>query len=165
MGAIAYVTDLIFRTKITSTAASLGADVVVAGSAEMLQAALSAGRPRLVIVDLDAAGDVMEAIRCARATAPAAQLLAYASHVQADRMAAARAAGAQEVLARSAFVQRLPAMLEATRPAPDTAEASTKSPAVAPSRCPRCGAAVLARRHCKLLCESCGYVESCEDLF
>lgn len=31
--------------------------------------------------------------------------------------------------------------------------------------CPMCGLAVLVRRHCKTLCEQCGYVESCEDNF
>ena len=32
-------------------------------------------------------------------------------------------------------------------------------------RCPMCEAATLIRRHCKTLCERCGYVESCEDSF
>jgi len=31
--------------------------------------------------------------------------------------------------------------------------------------CPQCGAANLLSRQCKLMCPSCGYVESCEDLF
>lgn len=31
--------------------------------------------------------------------------------------------------------------------------------------CPVCEAAVLVARHCKTLCEHCGYVESCEDNF
>lgn len=30
--------------------------------------------------------------------------------------------------------------------------------------CPLCGRR-LVERHCKRLCENCGYVESCEDLF
>ncbi|MBI4717628.1 MAG: hypothetical protein HY763_07475 [Planctomycetes bacterium] len=29
--------------------------------------------------------------------------------------------------------------------------------------CPRCELAPLRNRHCKLVCEACGYVESCED--
>ena len=32
-------------------------------------------------------------------------------------------------------------------------------------RCPRCESAILIVRHCKALCERCGYVESCEDNF
>lgn len=31
--------------------------------------------------------------------------------------------------------------------------------------CPRCGRAELVARHCKSICEQCGYVESCEDNF
>ena len=31
--------------------------------------------------------------------------------------------------------------------------------------CPMCQAAILVARHCKLICERCGYVESCEDNF
>ena len=31
--------------------------------------------------------------------------------------------------------------------------------------CPMCEAGCLVARQCKLICESCGYVESCEDTF
>ena len=31
--------------------------------------------------------------------------------------------------------------------------------------CPLCEAGLLVARQCKLICESCGYVESCEDSF
>jgi hypothetical protein len=31
--------------------------------------------------------------------------------------------------------------------------------------CPRCERGYLILRQCKLLCERCGYVESCEDSF
>lgn len=31
--------------------------------------------------------------------------------------------------------------------------------------CPVCESARLVQRHCKTLCERCGYVESCEDNF
>jgi len=31
--------------------------------------------------------------------------------------------------------------------------------------CPMCESAELVVRHCKAICESCGYVESCEDNF
>lgn len=30
--------------------------------------------------------------------------------------------------------------------------------------CPRCARDVLRPAHCKLICNGCGYVESCEDL-
>jgi len=31
--------------------------------------------------------------------------------------------------------------------------------------CPMCQASYLIARHCKSVCERCGYVESCEDNF
>ncbi len=30
--------------------------------------------------------------------------------------------------------------------------------------CPQCNLAPLKPRHCKAVCDECGYVESCEDL-
>jgi DNA-binding NarL/FixJ family response regulator len=67
----------------------------------------------LLIVDLDAERDPVEAIRTAAAVAPRPRIVAFVSHVRADLVAAARAAGADEVMARSAFVQRLEPMLAA----------------------------------------------------
>ena len=34
-----------------------------------------------------------------------------------------------------------------------------------PVPCPRCETGVLVHRHCRSICENCGYVESCEDNF
>ncbi len=31
--------------------------------------------------------------------------------------------------------------------------------------CPQCQLGELTSRHCKVICELCGYVESCEDVF
>lgn len=31
--------------------------------------------------------------------------------------------------------------------------------------CPQCGRETLTDRHCKVVCEQCGYTESCEDIF
>lgn len=156
--AAAYVSDLIFRSKITSTAAALGVIAQVVASTDALQAALQTAAPRLLIVDLDASGDPIAAIGLARRASDPPRIVAYGSHVDTQRLAAAQVAGADEVLPRSAFTQRLPSLLEALlKPA---AQASP-----AKRTCPRCGAAALAQRQCKLWCDGCGYVESCEDLF
>lgn len=68
----------------------------------------------LLLVDLDAgwldAPAVISELRRDPATA-AVPIVAFSSHVQRDAMAAARAAGADEVLARSAFLHRLPGLL------------------------------------------------------
>ena len=113
---IALVTDLIFSTKITGTAKALGGQVTVARSLDRLREVLAgptggaAPAAAQVIVDLNASAvDVMEAIRLAKQHG--ARVVAFLSHVQVNLAAAAREAGADQVLARSAFVERLPQIL------------------------------------------------------
>lgn len=109
---LALVTDLIFSTKIKSTAASMGAEVKMVRSLEKLDERLAAAHDDLVIVDLNAEGvDVLEVIRHCLAAPHQPRIVTYASHVQADLITAARQAGAHEVMARSAFVEKLPALL------------------------------------------------------
>jgi DNA-binding NarL/FixJ family response regulator len=136
---IAVVTDLIFSTKITGTAKALGGQVLVARSVEALTQRLDAavggsgqgtvasngpdaevaggegeagaGRP-LVIVDLNSSGvDGVAAVRAAKGHASGPRVVAFLSHLQAELAAAARAAGADQVMARSAFVERLPELV------------------------------------------------------
>lgn len=107
--------DLIFTTRIRAEAAAAGATVGVARNLDLLRTKLEGcaaeGGPalRLVIVDLDAP-DAIEAVRLAAAAAGGPRVVAFVSHVRGDLAAAARDAGAGEVLARSAFVGRLPAL-------------------------------------------------------
>lgn len=113
---LALVTDLIFATKITSTATSLGVDVKVVRTLSKLHEALTAGGNALVLIDLNADGvKAIEAIEVCRCASPRSRTIAYASHVQADLITAARQAGADEVLARSAFAAKLPMLLAAAR--------------------------------------------------
>jgi DNA-binding NarL/FixJ family response regulator len=108
-------TDLIFSTKITGTAKALARPFLVARTLDKLDGALTAAAPRpLLVVDLNITGaDPIAAIHAARAHANAPQIVAFLSHVQADLAAAARAAGADKVLARSAFTATLPEILSA----------------------------------------------------
>ena len=110
---IAVVSDLIFSTKITGTGKALGRPVMVARTIERLREHLAASEKsdgKLVIVDLNVTGpDPMAAIR--EAKADGAQVIAYLSHVQAELAAAAKQAGADQVMARSAFTDRLPQIL------------------------------------------------------
>lgn len=116
MANFAYVTDLLFSTKITSTGQALGVPVTVARGVDVLIEKLSATSEEeadtLVIVDLNASGDPMEAIRRVKALASPSRVIAFVSHVQADLAAAARDAGADEVMPRSAFSMNLPAILK-----------------------------------------------------
>ena len=116
MSVIAYVTDLLFSTKITSTGQALGVPVTVARSVDALAKCLGSAveadaTEPLVIVDLNASGDPLEAIRQMKSRTAPPKVIAYVSHVQADLAAAARSAGADEVMPRSAFSMNLPAIL------------------------------------------------------
>lgn len=121
MSTFAYVTDLLFSTKITSTGQALGVTVTVARGVDVLFEKLSAASGdeagTLVIVDLNASGDPVGAIRRVKALASPPRVVAFVSHVQADLAAAARDAGADVVMPRSAFSMNLPAILKgATAP-------------------------------------------------
>jgi hypothetical protein len=107
----ALVSDLIFATKIRSAAKAAGVSVTIVRSVDALAERLKAGSDALIIVDLNADADALGAVRRSRAAAHQPRTIAYASHVQADLIEAARRAGAHEVMARSAFVTRLVALL------------------------------------------------------
>jgi CheY-like chemotaxis protein len=113
---IAVVTDLIFSTKITGTAKALGKLYVVARTLEKLGEQLDlATEPPLVIVDLNSAGvDGVEAVRRAKGHRSGARVVAFLSHVEVELAQAAREAGADQVMARSGFVERLPGLLQTT---------------------------------------------------
>lgn len=66
----------------------------------------------LVLVDLGhRAADPVGAIRALRARSPVPRIVAFGSHVDAETLSAAREAGADRVLARSAFSARLAELL------------------------------------------------------
>ena len=110
---IVLIDDLIFETKIRSTAASLGVAAAVVKSATDLSAALDAEAAALVIVDLNTGGrDVLEAIRTSVGHASQPHVLAFVSHVDEDLATRAREAGAHEVMPRSRFSAELPRLLE-----------------------------------------------------
>ena len=110
---IALVNDMIFASRIRGAAQAAGVAVRTTSKATDVLAA--AGTARLILVDLDATrADPVGLIRALKADAAAeARVVAFVSHVNADAIAAARAAGADQVLARSAFVARLPEILQA----------------------------------------------------
>jgi DNA-binding NarL/FixJ family response regulator len=98
---VALCVDLMDRSKLA--AAHPGA--VLVRSAAALDERLAAGGVDLVIVDLSR-GDALDAIVCA-SSHDGVRVVAYGSHVDDDRLAAAQAAGAHEVLPRSRFFARL----------------------------------------------------------
>ena len=109
---IALVSDLIFDSRITGAAARVGAEVRVVRTPDALRAALP--EASLVIVDLSAAGDDPPGlIRELKTAAPQTPIVAFLAHVEVELRKAAQAAGADQVLPRSAFVERLGQILRA----------------------------------------------------
>jgi CheY-like chemotaxis protein len=102
-----------FSSKIKTTATHLGVPVVFARSADSAIAGMRSERPAIVILDLnnkriDPLGIV--ATMKDDATLKDIPAVGFVSHVDAGTIEAARRAGI-EVLARSAFTERLPEIL------------------------------------------------------
>ena len=111
---LAAVEDLFFLSKIQQTAKRLGIGVAVA-EPKRLREQLAATPARGVILDLNhRSGAAIEALRELRSNPATAgiRVLGFLSHVQTELAAAARAAGCDILLARSAFSQQLPQLLE-----------------------------------------------------
>ena len=110
------IDDLLFSVKISTAAKSLGVEVYFERKADEVMARIREQHPQLVIFDLNSAKlRPLEAIAQMKAD-PSLQdvrTIGYASHVQTETIKAARQAGADQVLARSAFVERLPEILTA----------------------------------------------------
>lgn len=130
---VCVVDDLIFSIKISTAAKALGADVYFERNPDRVLARIREKQPSLVIFDLNSAKlRPMEAIAAMKAdrTLRTVRTLGYVSHVQTDVIHAARTAGIDEVLARSAFVDRLGQILitSPTRPAaPEPVESGPRS--------------------------------------
>lgn len=104
------VDDLLFSVKISTTAKALGVDIYFERNADMVLPRIRERRPRLVIFDLNS--NKLKPIDAIAALKDDAELretraLGYVSHVQSETISLARKAGADQVLARSAFVDQL----------------------------------------------------------
>lgn len=108
------VDDLLFSSKIRAVAKNAGVDVTFARTpAEILDRA-RALTPDLVIFDLNSAkADPVHTIAALKQDPAIASIrtIGFVSHVDAPTIAAARGAGADEVLARSAFAAQLAEIL------------------------------------------------------
>ncbi len=105
--------DLIFTSKITGTARSLGCQVMTAGNTPLASTMIEQWRPRVVFIDL-AAGDLVAPaalLAYRRLAPPETAFVAFGSHVDTASLAAAAAAGCDPVLPRSRFVNELPDLI------------------------------------------------------
>jgi CheY-like chemotaxis protein len=108
--------DLMFGARIRAAATDAGVAARFARNLEQLTQ--TAADADLVIIDLDTRWlDAPAAIRALKesATSNATPLVAFVSHVRADLIESARAAGADRVMARSAFVAQLSELLAGLR--------------------------------------------------
>jgi CheY-like chemotaxis protein len=110
------VDDLLFSVKISTAAKSLGVDIYFERAADNVLPRIREKQPRLVIFDLNSSKlRPLDAIAQMKGDPELKNIrtLGYASHVQTDTINAARSAGVDQVLARSAFSERLAEILTA----------------------------------------------------
>lgn len=121
------VDDLLFSVRISTTARAVGAEIYFERNADQVIESIRSRHPSLVILDLNSAKlRPLDVIRTMKSDPQlrTVRTLGYVSHVHSDVIEAARGAGIDEVLARSAFSDRLPHILTmppATPRAPDPA--------------------------------------------
>ena len=108
---VAFVDDLMFLSRIREAAARQRVDVQSARKVPQLLAACAEGA-RLVILDLDSPRlDTAGALAALREQHAALPLIGFFSHVDVENARRAQAAGCGRVMPRSAFVQKLDAIL------------------------------------------------------
>ncbi|MGH9737617.1 MAG: hypothetical protein ACRD4X_03410 [Candidatus Acidiferrales bacterium] len=108
---VALVDDLFFQSKLLETAKQVGVELRACSTADALASEISGHAPRLVVVDLNAQGDPLEAVRRVASSGREIPLIAYLSHVQTDLAESARAAGCRDVMPRSKFTRDLATIL------------------------------------------------------
>ena len=112
---IVAVDDLMFASRISSAAKALGVEIAFARTPEAIVEAVRTRAPRLVILDLNSVKvRPLEAVAALKADPALAAVptLGFVSHVQTELIGAARQAGVDQVMARSAFVTQLPQLLQ-----------------------------------------------------
>lgn len=106
--------DLMFTSKVTGTAAALGLRIEVVGTIESLSTRAAASWPRAVFIDLAYPDFDPRIVIEQLAGFPRPRVIAFGSHVDIDRLEAARQAGCDEVMPRSRFSSTLPEILQQT---------------------------------------------------
>ena len=108
------VDDLLFSSKIRATAKQAGIELIFARTPQEILEQARTIRPSLAIFDLNSAkNDAISTIEAMKREPALAGIrtLGFASHVHTALIAAARQAGADQVLPRSAFAGNLAEIL------------------------------------------------------
>ncbi len=115
---LAAVDDLLFSSKIRTTAKQAGVDLVFARTPDEILSQTRALKPALIIFDLNSAkADPINTVAALRRDPDlqSVQTLGFVSHVDTRLILAAREAGVDEVMARSAFAANLAKILSTVR--------------------------------------------------
>jgi DNA-binding NarL/FixJ family response regulator len=115
------VDDLLFSSKIRAAAKAAGVEITFARTPDDIMRAMREARPALVIFDLNSGKTDPVATIAAIKSEPAlagVRTVGFASHVHTDLIAAARQAGADDVLPRSAFAANLADILLGSQASP-----------------------------------------------
>ena len=111
---LAAVEDLLFRSKISETAQAVGVEAAFPRSPKKLLDELRASPPDLLVLDLNSSRfEPLELLRIVESDDALREVstVGFLSHVQGDLALAAREAGCDRVMARSAFVENLPRII------------------------------------------------------
>ncbi|MGF1473487.1 MAG: response regulator [Rubrobacteraceae bacterium] len=116
---IAAVEDLLFKSKILETARELAVDAEFPRSPRKLLKAVEETPPDLLILDLNSARfeplELLNEVK-SRGSTPGVPTVGFLSHVQKDLAVAAKEAGCDRVMARSAFTRDLPKIVAGEAP-------------------------------------------------
>lgn len=111
---VAAVEDLLFKSKISETANTLGVEALFPRSPKKLIEQASSSPPDLLVLDLNSARyeplSLLREIKSDQALRDV-PVVGFLSHVQKDLAIAARELGCDRVMARSAFTKNLPRVL------------------------------------------------------
>ena len=111
---LAAVEDLLFRSKISETAQAVGVEAAFPRNPKKLLEELRTAPPDLLVLDLNSTRfEPLELLRTVNSDAALREVstVGFLSHVQGDLALAAREAGCDRVMARSAFVENLPRII------------------------------------------------------
>lgn len=115
---VAAVEDLLFRSKISETANTLGVEALFPRSKEQLVERIYEAPPDLLVLDLNSTRfgplKLLEQLKSDEVSR-GVPVVGFLSHVQKDLAVAARESGCDRVMARSAFTRDLPEILAGGR--------------------------------------------------
>jgi PleD family two-component response regulator len=113
------VEHLLFKSKISETSSQLGIEAAFPRSPKKLRDALRESPPDLLVLDLNSARfeplTLLREVKSDEATRDISTI-GFLSHVQKDLAVAAREAGCDRIVARSAFTRDLPKILAGDTP-------------------------------------------------